>query len=342
MGQELKRWENGRLEHVFAESRRYPVTAVMAGEGKKMGSFRMRFTTRSLMLAVMLVGLNLAGALATFSYYPTQQLGLGEKNNLSAPTIGHTDEHGLTYTYRERRSERPGWRMSDPRRGWRMTELRRIPVPPTLLQIWSPIMASFSISLLIVLVPIGRTGLRRRAAATDHDRSGGSEQWSRRLIATRVIAVVLALIVFNVAGAGSGPRPEPSYIPLQYPEFFGGTPRMLVIRMEGTTVERRPLDASDWLGRLASLGLEPGALDDDGYDLEEATIEYRHDTSIVSYGGTPERKLSRPNLISPPSRTFLERWWTLVGTSLVTVVILILFWRGIRHDIGIVPPGYIT
>jgi hypothetical protein len=302
----------------------------MAGEGNDMRSSRLRFTTRSLMLAVLLAGLNLAGALATSSYYPRQQLVLGDLNNFSARTIGHTDEHGLTYTYQVRGSEKPGWRMSDPRRGWRMSELRRDPVPPTLLQMWSPIMASVSISLLILLIPFGSRASGRRSAPINDDRGGGSGRWSRWLIAARMIAVVLALILFNVAGAVSGPRPEHSYIPLEYREFFGGTPRMLVIRMEGTTIKRRrALDASDWLGRLASLGMEAGTLDDGGYDLEEATIEYRNDTSIVSYAGIPEKKLSRPHLISPPSRSFLELWWTLIGTSSVTIV-AIFFWRRIR------------
>jgi hypothetical protein len=221
--------------------------------------------------------------------------------------------------------------MSDPRRGWRMSELRRDPVPPTLLQIWSPIMAGVSISLLILLVPFDPTAPGRRSAPINDDRGGGSERWSRRLIAARLIAVVLALILFNVAGAVNGPRPEHSYIPIEYREFFGGIPRTLVIRMEGTTIKRRALDASDWLGRLASLGMEAGTLDDGGYDLEEATIEYRHDTSIVSYAGIPQRKLSRPHLISPPSRSFLELWWTLIGTSSVTVAV-ILFWRRNRSN----------
>ena len=115
------------------------------------------------------------------------------------------------------------------------------PLPPTLLQIWSPVMAGVSISLLILLVPSRRTASRRRGASSDLE-GEEPERWSRRLMAIRVIAVSLALILFNVVGAVSGPRPGRSYIPLEYEEFFGGTPRMLIIRLEDSTVQRRPLD----------------------------------------------------------------------------------------------------
>ena len=204
-----------------------------------------------------------------------------------------------------------------------MSGLRRDPVPSTLMQIWSPIMASVSISLLIVLVPFGPIAPGRRRAPINPDRGGGSERWTCRLIAARVIAVVLALILLNITGAVSGPRPGRSYIPLDDREFFGGMPRMLVIRMEGTTVQNRRLDATDWLGPLAS----PSGTSDDRYDFEEGTIEYRRDASIVTYAGTAERKLSQPHVISPPARSFLDLWWPLMGTSSVTVIVILCLTR---------------
>ena len=87
-----------------------------------MGSFRLRFTTRSLMLVVLLVGLNLAAALATSSDYPRQQLMLGALNNLGAPYIGFPDEHGLTYTYRSAGFRQTG--MADGRSKTRMADVR--------------------------------------------------------------------------------------------------------------------------------------------------------------------------------------------------------------------------
>jgi hypothetical protein len=281
------------------------------------------------MFAILVVGLNLAGALATSSYYPRQQLLLVVANNLSAPLIAFPDEHGLTYVYRARGSERREWRMSDSRRGWRISEVIRNPVPPTLLEIWSPVMASVSVSLFMLLVPSGQAAPWRRGARIDPDRSGRFGRRSRRLIGARVIAIVLALVLLNVSGAVSGTRPGRSYVTLKHGEFFGGTPRILVFRMEGTTVQSRPMNGSDWLGPVES---RSGTLDDAGYDLDEATIEYRRDASIVTYAGMPERKLSQPVVISPPARSFLDVWWPLIATSSVTVVVIVLLWRGIRRD----------
>jgi hypothetical protein len=230
-------------------------------------------------------------------------------NNMSAPHIYLPDEDGIGYTYQ-----------GGMRQGWRICTVSRQPLPPTLPEIWAPVMASVSISLMILLVPSWRArGRPPRVRA----RSSG------RVLAVRVLGVVGSLILLNVAGALSGPRPGRSNVPVQYGEFFGGTPRMLVIRTEGTTAQRRPVDGSNWIPGVHSRAGSDLA----GSDLEEATIEYRRDASIVAYAGTPERKLSRPRLLSPSARSFLDLWWPFLGTMSISLLAIVPFGREVCREI---------
>ena len=64
-----------------------------------MRRFRVRFTTRSLMVAILLVSLNLAGAFATSRYYPRQLPSRGGYNNFSLPpSVGTTMTGSPTHT----------------------------------------------------------------------------------------------------------------------------------------------------------------------------------------------------------------------------------------------------
>jgi hypothetical protein len=249
----------------------------------------MRFTTRSLMLVTLLAGLNLGAALATSRHFPRPSPIRVAVNNESAPTIFLPDEDGIGYVYR-----------GDMKRGRRIAAVRREPLPPTLLEIWSPVMFSVSISLLILLVPHGGMAAQRRRTSIGLAQQV-PERRSRGLMAFRVAGVVLALIVLDLAGVLSGPRPLRSAVSLEYREFFGGMPRILVVGMDGVTIQRRPLDLSKW-APPASVPPDAAFRDVDGYDLWEATIEYRRDGSIVAYAGTPERKSGKSCFVSPPAK----------------------------------------
>ena len=272
---------------------------------------RVRFTTASLMLAILLLGLNLAGGLATSRYdpetpYPGAIMFDGSREFPTLP-----DQDGMSYVYR------PDHRHVARCDGWRLVSVGRRPLPPTPLRIWSPVLASVSVTLLILLVPCRRA--MRSIGLLRSTRSDRSQLVGRAPRVIRDLAIVLALLALNIAGAASRPLPGRSSIDLDCRRMFGGVPRTLAIRIDGTIVQRHPLDGSDQ-GVWFLPCTDP--LDEQLYTLREGTIEYRPDGRIVAYAGSPEQKASRPFLIRPPTRTFVEVWWPVLSSGAITLLVM--------------------
>lgn len=60
------------------------------------------------------------------------------------------------------------------------------------------------------------------------------------------------------------------------------------------------------------------------------TVVYRSDGSVVAYAGNPgflERQMTRPHVIRPPTRSFLEVWWAVIGSVSISLVIIGILWR---------------
>src|SRR5262249_9263129 len=93
--------------------------------------------------------------------------------------------------------------------GYQPTRVLRRPLPPTLLQIWSPVIAGVSITLLILSVARAGPGPQRRS---------GSPKLGRRLCARQhglgIVArwgmIVVALMGLNLASAVYRPLPDPA------------------------------------------------------------------------------------------------------------------------------------
>jgi hypothetical protein len=102
-----------------------------------------------MMTAVALVGLNLAGAIATSKYYPRKQIrpvtAANGRGYISYKTDG-TIEIGT----------------GNAEIGYRRTRVLWRPLPPSLLRVWSPVIASVTITFLVLIVAVWRTSTQHR------------------------------------------------------------------------------------------------------------------------------------------------------------------------------------
>jgi hypothetical protein len=293
---------------------------------------RTRFTIRSLIIAVALVGLNLAGGIATSRYYPRQpnvMEGWGYSPFRSFYGDG-TVEIG------RRDNGSPG-------RTIERVVLR--PFLPTTLQIWTPLIGSVCTTVLVLVV----RGWRRRA---DSIGSAPSPARLPRLqLGARWLLIVMALFGLNLAAASVfRPLPRRDDQPLDHYlrhsgkllakgdgiiEFrpSGGTG---MIKPDGT-YELQPLppvplvksnrDADH--GRSSDAQVpSPSYYDDTGRIL--GTVRYKPDGSIIGYEGTPGQIQGRSHVIRPPIRPFLQMWWPVIGSASITLLILGLLWREVR------------
>jgi hypothetical protein len=265
---------------------------------------RARFTLRSMIIAVFLVALNIAGIIATLSGYPRKPLAGGSDRFGPAKVV--RDANGITSIYAKAAGT-----------GYRLAEVLREPMPPTLLQVWSPALASASITLLVLLVPWAPPASPRRNTPSQGDGDQPARLTRARLVARRV-TIAVSLIGLNVAGAVSRPPPDRSELPLNYRDLFGGTPRTLIVTMDGSIVQRRPVDGPDVVS-------PPDDGDEDR--VSEGTIDYRMDGSIVAYAGRPGQMPSHTSVIRAPTRTLVEVWSTVITSASITLLVLALLCR---------------
>jgi hypothetical protein len=132
-------------------------------------------TTRSLILAVALVALNLAGVVATSKFYPRREIQTG----------GHGNGRGFE-NYKADSSIEIG--SGNAETGYRLERVVRCLPPPSLLQVWSPVVACAAFTLLVPVVP-GRRVFRGTSRTLR----------SRAMAAARWTTILAALIAMNVA-----------------------------------------------------------------------------------------------------------------------------------------------
>ena len=232
---------------------------------------RRSFTIRSLMVAVALVALNLTGAIATFKYCHGPQT--PELGGFGGDAPRQVAEDGFIWEY--------GWPNTQTLRS-ELVYVMRVPLPPTLLRIWSPVMASASITLLVLIVWLWDWGALRRGMARDTGRAAYTRprrlwltpRWSVIVIpmsneefqmfcwlwlaARWMVVIIVAPIALNLAAAVSRPTPDgykvqlamtgllPSpHAPdhvLDYRDLFAGTPRLLNVGIDGGIVHRLRMD----------------------------------------------------------------------------------------------------
>jgi hypothetical protein len=215
--------------------------------------------------------------------------------------------------------------------GEALVRLVRLPMWTSPLAIWSPVIASISITLLTLVLLAGRTGPRPRPGAVDH-----SADFSARLTPSQLLRwamAAVALIGLNVAAAVYGPFPEPGCEqpcpkifddPTMAPDMPGDR---LIRDQNGRLVKRpadggaeRPATAADYPPPLHEYDARTRVLD---------TIVYSSDGSVAAYAGNPglfERLISRPCIIKPPTRSFLEVWWPTIGSASASLLVIGVLW----------------
>jgi hypothetical protein len=159
------------------------------------------------MIATALVGLNLAGAIATAKYYP--------RPNPPQPVTIYSRGGGAGYSTDGR------WRLyyEDLSTGRdrldRLVRVESLPPRPTLPRIWAPVMASVTISILVVIIIAAGLQQRIQTLAVEAVRAvGGAVVRTSRRLTVRHAMIAVALVGLNLAGliatVKSHPRPAPN------------------------------------------------------------------------------------------------------------------------------------
>ncbi len=216
---------------------------------------------------------------------------------------------------------------------------------PGLIQCFSPLVISLSLSVLVVLSrgnPPANPGFAAYLLGTPETEPGWRSFSLTRYCLTRMpplIALFLASLAYRPPVRDSeimlnrGPQIARDWPP-SFQTLFGGKPRTITIRVDGRTTVSRACEVrcepESLLNRLPrgrysqspplgskQTGVAPPAREAE-YDMEEATIEYGWDDSIVTYGGTYDHKLSQPFVIRNPSRSAFEIWWPTLVAVLAT------------------------
>lgn len=156
---------------------------------------RLRFTIRSALIGVALLSLNLAGALATANVggdWPRERIMVGAKRGGDNRILEKRDEYGVGCLYNG------CFNMSDGRGSLRLTEVWRPPLPAIRLQVWSPLIASVSITVLVLILSSWSGPAGGVAPDAGAGRRAGR---STARTAARWVLLIVSLIALNVAGA---------------------------------------------------------------------------------------------------------------------------------------------
>jgi hypothetical protein len=297
-----------------------------------MQLLRSRFTIRSLIIAVAVVGTNLAGVIATSRYYPRQ------------PNVARSKGYLKRYTsqYADGTIEIGRGQAGEPGRIIERVMLR--PYTPTTQQVWSPVIASVCATILVLVVP--RWGRRTHSI--------GNVQLARFRLAARWLLIVVALVGLNLSATNVF-RPPLRFIDEQLQNSLISAGELLA-KADGS-VELRPVGGVGLFKPDGGYEFQPAPpvvlvkadrpvehrgpsearvpfapnRDDPGRIL--GTIVYKPDGSIVGYEGTPGQMQPPSHLIRPPVRSFLEMRWQLIGSASITgVALLVLFYQALRSE----------
>lgn len=156
-----------------------------------------RFTIRSALIGVALVGLNLAAALATANAggdWPQPRLMPPSRRGGDLCAVDGRDEYGVGCLYNG------PFNMSDGRGSLRLTEVWRAPLPATPLQVWSPFIAGVSITVLVLVLSSWSRSGRPGGVASD---AGGGRPAGRSALRTaaRWALLIVSLVALDIAGA---------------------------------------------------------------------------------------------------------------------------------------------
>jgi hypothetical protein len=246
-------------------------------------------------------------------------------------------------------------------------EIKRIvraPATPTTLQIWSPMIASVLLTVLVLVVPLTRPGLQRRGAGPAGELQSAVRPRRLRLVGRRLM-IVSALVGLNLVAARYRRAPDPYDDRLESPLR---STAVIFVKPVGD-IEPRPLGGAclvikpdgfhgyvSFRGRLAATdngtavfgawvavttyGTFVSYDDERGRRVRHrddrirvlGTIDYKPDGSIVGYEGKPGEMRAPPHVIRPPLQSFLEMWWPIMASASITMLVLGILWRQFRRQ----------
>lgn len=237
---------------------------------------KLQFTLGTLILTVALVGINLAAAIATSAHYPRERR--FPKTSGSWGETTDVDARGnISISWEDRRTKRS-----------RLVRVVKYPPPPNLMAVWSPIVASASLSVLVlVLLTWSPPSLSDDARSPRGGR--GTLPWSGVGAVSRSVLIVVSLVGLNVAAV-----------------TYRSPPRSTDPWSEGY---RLPDPVHQSLNSRSSY-------------LAYGTVVYRLDGSIVGFEGEPGKPVSRAHVFFPATRSPLELWWPVIGSAMISLGVL--------------------
>jgi hypothetical protein len=264
----------------------------------------MRLSIRSFLVATALVGVNLAGAIATseyFHYFPR------------VPPVGYGNGWGfVAYGSDGSISVYAG----NAETGRQLTRVVRPLCAPPILQICSPAIAASSVTFLVITllwaIPDSKRGvISASAEAMPRTRTARVCVW----IAMRRLTLAVSLIGLNVAGAVYRPLPDREELVVDNRYLSSSTRVSHVFTRDGAYLNRY---------HLRGIGHD----DDDNGPLHPMnTIVFKADGAILSYDGTPGETRSRPFVLRPPRRSFLVMWFPLIASVTTTILVVVMALR---------------
>ena len=284
---------------------------------------RIQLAIQSMMVVVVLVALNLGAAIAVSKTHPRERvLATRDAAHLQGPRIKDYFLYGLTCRFLE---------FMPP--GATSPEVDRVvqdPLPETLPQIWSPVIASASVTLLVLGLSLSSPLTRRGCAKSRVAESPTAEPWGWWQV-TRWATIAIALVGLIFAAVVHRPPWEPSGSELAR-EYFKRSGVYLIksdgdfeyLRRHWALIFTRSRYAVPPDYYFVSL---PAAGDSEGDMIKVTTIEDKDDGSVLAYGGRPGEVRSNPIVLRRPLRSPLEMWWPLIASTSITGLVAIVLWR---------------
>ncbi len=278
-----------------------------------MPRFRVQFTIFALAVAVALVGLNLAGAIATWRYYA--------RSPAHAGSPGVRVGSGLEWPIATGPDGAVHMPVASLKTGECLEQVVWLVPAPSFLQKMSPVIASLSITLLALALPWSSAGSRNHFVPTGAGGRAESPLLSRRG-ATRWVIIGVSLFGLNLAGAVFRPLPD-SAIEASDQSRIPPMAHDVLVRQEGGRF------VIHW-SNCRETRPEPG--DVDGHIVE--TVIFKPNGAVVAYEGSPgllRRLLTWPRVVREPTRSLLEMWWPALAAAAITFLVLRSLWLQARR-----------
>ena len=280
-----------------------------------------RFAIQSVMVAVAMAALNLRGAIAVSKTRPRAFVMKSSRSSDQLRTSNFPTD-ALRCLFRR-----------DTSANLVVKRALQEPLAETLAQIWSPVIASASFTILVLALSLSRPLELRRGPRGQVDEIPRERPMRWRQVTNRVM-IAVALIGLNFAGAAYSPTLGPAELELALQYHKGG---IYLIKADGS-FEPQHTGQEHLIFtryRVPSTGQALSPLEvanAESHGISVTTIVLGTDGSILGYGGRPGDVTSTPIVLRRPLRSLLGMWWPLIASTLATMLVAVVLWRRARRD----------